>query len=81
VTCSAESWRNWGEGEGVEFQRLSKECPAFAAEFSALGLRWKRRNWGPINTRKAEIRGEWDQLFRKVQQMVDGTAGACADLV
>jgi hypothetical protein len=32
VTCSAADWRNWGTGaDGLAFQELEKECPAFAA--------------------------------------------------
>src|SRR6516225_9710705 len=56
VRCSAASLENFGSGEGREFQRLSKECPAFAVEFAAVGLRHIRKHWGPIRTRAAEVR-------------------------
>lgn len=71
VTCSPASWRNWGTGDGVEFQRLTKACPAFAVEYAALLLRQLRRHWGPINRRKAEVRPEADALFRSVQALID----------
>lgn len=65
--------QNFGTGDGAEFQRLSKACPAFAAEFAAVGLRHLRTHWGPINTRAAEIRPECDAMLRQVQSAVDGS--------
>lgn len=63
---------NFGTGDGVEFQRLSKASPAFAVEFAAVGLRNIRAHWGPVNTRSAELRNECDLMFRQVQAAVDG---------
>ena len=80
ITCSASNLRNWGNGDGVEFQRLSKACPAFAAEFAAVGLRHRRRHWGPINTKKTEVIRDCDTLFRDVQEVVDSAPGACSVL-
>jgi hypothetical protein len=71
VHCSPGSLQNHGSGDGLAFQQLSKDCPAFAAEFAAVGLRHLRRHWGPINTHTAELRPEADQLFLAVQQVVD----------
>lgn len=62
---------NYGSGEGREFQKLSKECPFFALEFAAIGLRNIRRHWGPINRRDAEIRADADDMFEQVQKLVD----------
>jgi hypothetical protein len=81
VHCSAASLENFGDGEGRDFQKLSKECPAFATEFAALALRSIRTHWGPINTHAAELRKECDALFLEVQQIVDATPGASNDLV
>lgn len=58
---------NFGRGDGREFQRLSKACPAFAAEFAAITLRNLRKHYGPINTRAAEIRPECDDMLKEVQ--------------
>lgn len=69
--CSKEDSTNWGDGEGKEFQRLSKECPAFAAEFTAIGLRNTRQHWGPINTKIAEISPKCDEMLKRVQEAVD----------
>src|SRR5262249_50877642 len=71
VHCRPSDLENFGSGDGEEFQRLSKACPAFAAEFAALGLRNIRKHWGPINTKAAEIRSEGDAMLKRVQDLVD----------
>jgi len=71
VTAHPADLRNWGTGPGVEFQRLSKASPAFAAEFCAIGLRNTRRHWGPVNSRTAEIRPEANQMFMRVEEIVN----------
>ena len=71
VTCTAADLQNFGAGDGKEFQKLSKESPAFAAEFAALGLRNIRQIWGPINAKTVEIRPECDDFLRQVQDLVD----------
>ncbi len=81
VRCSAASLENFGVGDGREFQRLSKECPAFAAEFAAVGLRHIRKHWGPINRRGAEVRPECDAMLRQVQAVVDASPGVCSVLL
>ena len=69
--CTPGDFENHGTGPGREFQRLSKECPAFAVEFAAVGLRNVRSHWGPVINRKAEIRPACDEMFRQVQRKVD----------
>jgi hypothetical protein len=69
--CSADDLKNWGKGDGAAFQKLSKECPAFAIDFAAIGLRNRRSHWGPINKRAAEIRPDCDVLLRQVESIVD----------
>lgn len=71
VVCKDADWENYGTGDGREFQRLCKACPAFAAEFAAVGLRNIRKHWGPINARAAEIRRECDAMLLDVQDAVD----------
>ena len=62
---------NWGTGDGVLFQQLSKTCPAFAAEFTAVGLRNVRTHWGTIRDGKVEIQAKCDTLLKAVQDAVD----------
>jgi hypothetical protein len=76
VTCHPSDLVNFGSGDGKEFQRLSKVCPAFGAEFAAVGLRNVRRHWGPINAQKAEVRAASVEMFKQVQTAVD-TSNLC----
>jgi len=71
VRCKEANLENFGEGDGRDFQKLSKECPFFAVEFAAIGLRNIRKHWGPINRRDAEIKPDADTLFMEVQKLVD----------
>lgn len=74
VTPKPADLKNFGSGNGKLFQQLSKEKPAFAAEFAAVALRNMRTHWGPINTRKAEVRPEANIMLLKVQNAVDAGA-------
>jgi hypothetical protein len=71
VRCREGNLENYGEGDGREFQRLSKACPFFAVEFAGVGLRNIRRHWGPINRREAEVRVEADEMFKGVEEVVE----------
>ncbi len=78
VTCTNQDLQNFGSGDGLEYQRLSKASPAFAAEFTAIGLRNRgaglvisQCHWGPIFRREAEIRPECDAMLLEVQRVVD----------
>ena len=71
VQCSQESLESFGDGEGLAFQQLTKTCPAFAAEFAALGLRCIRTHWGPITRKEAQVRPEADAMLRQVQAALD----------
>lgn len=62
---------DFGTGEGVAYQRLAKSCPAFAVETAAVGLRVRRKHWGPINRHEVEVRPEADRLLQQVQGIVD----------
>jgi hypothetical protein len=75
VRCDAASWKNWGEGPGVEFQQLAKQCPAFAVDYAAVLLRNNRRHFGPINRRRAELRPEADAMFLEVEAYVTSHGG------
>jgi hypothetical protein len=78
VSCSPSDLENFGSGPGADFQRLSKTCPAFAAEFAALGLRTIRTHWGPIIRKEAQVRPECDAMLMQVQNAVNSSANFCA---
>ena len=81
VSCSAASLENFGSGDGEEFQRLCKECPAFAAEFAAVALRHIRKHWGPITRKQAQVRPECDALLSQVQAAIDASPALCSALL
>jgi len=81
VSCKPASLENFGSGDGKEFQRLCKECPAFAAEFAAVALRHIRKHWGPINRKQAQVRPECDALLSQVQTMIDASPALCSALL
>jgi peptidoglycan hydrolase-like protein with peptidoglycan-binding domain len=66
---------NCGSGTGLRFQQLCKECPGFAVETAAVGLRNLRTHWGPINRREAELRTEAEEMLQQVQRLVAGMSG------
>lgn len=78
VRCTASNLKNYGSGPGVAFQQLSKSCPAFAAEFAAVGLRSVRTHWGPINARAAEIRPECDAMLMQIQNLMETMPALCS---
>ena len=80
VRCRPADAENYGSGPGKQFQRLSKECPAFAVEFTAVALRNTSRHWGPIIAHKAEVRPAADEMLKQVQAAVDGS-NLCPSLV
>jgi hypothetical protein len=71
VHCRDSNLENFGTGDGRDFQKLSKDCPFFAVEFAAIGLRNIRKHWGPINRRDAEVKVDADDMFKEVQKLVD----------
>jgi len=70
VTCSASNWESYGSGAGYNYQELAKQCPQFAVETAAVGLRNLRQHWGPINRHEAELRKDVDELLHNIQELV-----------
>ena len=70
VNASASGLRSWGLGQGLEFQRLCKSKPDFAAQAAALGLRSLRNHWGPVNRFEVQIKREVDDMLKKVQDII-----------
>lgn len=71
VNCSQSEWSSYGSGDGKKYQDMSKSCPPFHAEVTAIGLRKLRQHWGPINRYEVEVRPEADEMFQQVQTYVD----------
>lgn len=74
VKCRSYDLENFGTGNGKIFQELSKKCPAFAVEFTAVALRNRRKHWGPINRKNVELLPECDKLLLQVQKIIDASS-------
>lgn len=77
--CEKES-EIWGVGEGTNFQKLSKSCPAFTAEYGAVMLRWsggKKGHYGPLRLKKAEILPQCNSMLLEIQKLVDANPELC----
>jgi uncharacterized protein (TIGR02594 family) len=72
VSCSSEDWSVYGSGRGAEFQMLCKVMPAFAVESCALTLRNLCNHYGPVVRHEVELKRAADEMFRAVQEYVDG---------
>jgi len=84
VKCRQQDAKNWGTGTGMQWQKLTKQCPAFAAEYASVVLRTSggtQGEFGPIRKKAAELRPECDQMLQKVQDYIAQHPDACATLV
>jgi hypothetical protein len=73
VVCTSSEWTSYGSGKGLDFQDLCKECPQFAVESTAVGLRFIRKHWGPINRKEVQIVSEADDLFKEIEAILAET--------
>lgn len=99
--CSAEDAINWNSERsrdlsGVEWQALTKRCPAFAAEYASVVIRKNggaRGEFGPIkcfagtqpaaiqrNCRKLQVFPVCDAMFADVQKWIRSHPEACSSL-
>jgi hypothetical protein len=81
VRCRPVDAENVGSGRGKEFQRLSKECPAFAVEFAAVVLRNRANHYGPIKRKEALVHRDAEKMLRDVQAVVDANPSICQALL
>ncbi len=80
VVCDEADWENWGAGEGKEFQRLSKECPAFATEYAAVTVRvlgGSKGHYGPLRRFDAEVKPQCSDMLKGVQKIIQDNPEVC----
>lgn len=80
VSCSSGDAKNWGTGAGFEFQKFTKACPAFAAEYAMLLIRSLRKHFGPLNREEAELEPSCNDMLKKVQDMATNNPKLCEAL-
>jgi peptidoglycan hydrolase-like protein with peptidoglycan-binding domain len=59
------------DSDGYDFQELAKDCPAFATEMAAIGIRVLYNHWGPIVRKEVEFRAECETLLAKVAAYIE----------
>lgn len=55
---------------GLKFQKISRECPAFATEYAAVGIRSRLKHWGPLKRKEAEYNKACEQMLTQVEQSI-----------
>lgn len=71
VTCNASNWKYWGnKPDGLRFQKMSKEQPAFQVEYTALLLKETYRHHGPLVRREVQIQKSCLDLFEALDKQV-----------
>jgi hypothetical protein len=80
VTCSASNLKNWGTGSGLEFQKMSKDCPQFAVEVGAITLRTLYNHYGPLINKAAEIVPYCVAMLSEVERYVKSNPDICKQL-
>jgi hypothetical protein len=71
VSCKPGSLAGFGTTAGGRFRELCVMQPALSAELAALGLRMRRKHWGPIEQHTVTLDAACDALFSEVQAAVD----------
>lgn len=84
-SCATSDAKNWGNpsDDGFEWQRFTKACPAFAAEWAAVVTRVNGGNFGefqPIRTKAAELVPECENLLLNIEKIVEAGPEVCNDL-
>ena len=64
VGCHGDDLVIHGAGEQAQFQTAMKQNSLFACLYTAMFMRQPRSHWGPINTRKVEVRKDAVDLLR-----------------
>ena len=83
ITCQAKEAKNWGQGTGAEWQKLTKVCPAFAVEYAAVVMRksgGSKGEFGPLRKKNVGIIKSCDSMFAQVQALVKNKPEICAAL-
>lgn len=82
VSVRVDNLGNYGSGAGAQYQFLSKYAPAFHTFVTAIGMRFLRQHWGPINRNEVELKPEADAMLLDVQDLLsEGAAETVASLL
>lgn len=65
--CSDSNLHNWGSGDGLAYQALSKTCPNFHAEVSLIAMRKHAREYGPLRSGSLEFNQNCSDMFKQIE--------------
>jgi len=71
VYCDSGDWSCYGSGDGLTFQKMCKEQPAFAVESCAVVARNRCDHYGPLTRHEAELKAEAEEMLAAVQNYLD----------
>jgi len=57
----------FGTGAGADYQRFTRDCPAFATEYVMVMLRLNRTHFGPINRHEVDYVQSCNDMLREVE--------------
>lgn len=77
LTADAANLKNWGTGEGVIFQELSKQCPGFAVEYHLMGMRERVTHYGPLKGKRAELKPACTNMFATLGKAIKDNPSLC----
>jgi hypothetical protein len=63
----------FGTGPGADYQRFTRDCPAFATEYAMVMLRVNRTHFGPINRHEAEYFESCNDMLKQVETVASCT--------
>lgn len=69
VTCKDHNKVNHGNGDGVAFQKLTKQCPALNTQWAAITMRSWYTQFYPIKHKESEFRLECRDMLMKVENL------------
>lgn len=70
LTPTAGGLANYGSGQGALYQFMAKYSPAFCAMTAAIGLRTRRKHWGPVVRKEVEIVAEAADYLAQVEALM-----------
>jgi hypothetical protein len=62
-----------GTGPGAEFQRFTRECPAFATEYAMVLFRVNQTHFGPVRRHEAQFFKPCNDMLKAVEPVVTCT--------
>jgi hypothetical protein len=81
VSCSVDDMKNWGTGEGVNWQKMTKACPAYAVEYSAVLLRTSggtHGEFGPLRRKEVELNLDCNNMLKQVEAVIKAEPSLCS---